>query len=95
MTTALLLVLKGFKDKLKGGISINAILAETPKMSGRLITLAGLTMGLSLSGLVAKSKIAEILGKTKKYGSYVQEMDAKRLKMLTEFLDEAARILLD
>lgn len=95
MTTALLLVIKGFKDKLKGGIPVRTILAETPRMSGRLITLAGLTMGLSLSGLAAKLKIAKILGRTKKYESYVQEMDSKRLKMLTEFLDEAAKILLD
>jgi len=95
MTTALLLMIKGFKDKLKGGIPIKTILEETPKMSGRLITLAGLTMGLSLTGLAAKSKIAKILGQTKKYESLVQEMDSRRLKMLAEFLDDAAKILLD
>lgn len=95
MTTALLLVINGFKDKLKGGIPVRTVLEATPRMSGRLITLAGLTVGLSLSGLAAKSKITKILGQAKKYESYVEEMDSKRLKMLAEFLDEAANILLD
>ena len=95
MITALLLITRGFKDKLKGGIPIRTILEDTPKMSGRLITLAGLTIGLSLTGLAAKFKITKILGQTKKYESLVQVMDSRRLKMLSEFLDEAAKILLD
>lgn len=95
MTTALLLVINGFKDKLKGGIPVRTVLEATPRMSGRLITLAGLTVGLSLSGLAARSKIAKILGQAKKYETYLQEMDEKRIKMLAAFLDEAAKILLD
>jgi len=95
MTTALLLVIRGFKDKLKSGIPIRTILEETPRMSTRLIALAGITMGLSLTGLAAKFKIAKILRQTKKYETYLQDMDSKRLKMLAEFLDEASRILLD
>jgi len=95
MITALLLVTRGFKDKIKGGIPIRTIFEESPKMSGRLISLAGLTIGLSLTGLAAKSKITKILGQTKKYEGLVQEMDSRRVKMLSEFLDEAAKILLD
>lgn len=95
MTTALLLVLKGFKDKLKSGISVKTILKEAPMMNGKLIRLAGLTMGLSLAGLTAKFHLARLLGRTKKYESYVQEMDSRKAKMLAEFMDEAARVLLD
>ncbi len=95
MTTAMLLVIKGFKDKLKGGISIKTILKDTPKMSGKLISLAGLTLGMSLTGLADKTSIAKVLGQTRKFKALVQEMDLKRLKMLEEFMDDAAGILLD
>ena len=95
MTTALLLVIRGFRDKLKGGIPVREILEETPKVNVKLLKLMGLTIGLSLTGLKAKSRLVKLLGQSKKYESMVQDMDAKRLKMLSEFLDEAAKKLLD